>query len=411
MKRKEENVLNEALSSMKYLVRHRGGVQIPILNKTLDTLRIGKKIIHIDNHIPALIEDAFFNLGYEQKDGTKPVIAAKRKTQYGWHLVWQLPPGVSFGKVKGDKDTLQDSCNAWIELLWRAGKCHMDVYCGSLPEKAVPFEWDPAPYLNKMNLPIPIGIYQCGLEVVDLAVIPHLLIGGATNWGKSNFLHSLIASLLMLQVIIVVIDHKRLDFGYLSGLCLLSKRERETLAILEALNNEMERRFDILEAANVVKIQEYPGNDLPYIIVIIDELAECNSDEVMYYIDRLARLARAVGIHLVGATQRPSTKVINGDTRSNFPGRLCFQMSDEVSSRVILGENCSAAAWLPAIQGRAIFKFGLAEREIQTMHLPHKKAKELAAGIKGRTIGGWEAHVKPDRPSRDKPEVKRLAPR
>lgn len=407
MKRKEENVLSEALASMSYLMRHRGGIKIPIIDKQLDRIKLGKKVLYLDNQIPALIQDTFHNLGYERKDKTKPVLAAKRKTAYGWHLVWNLPPGVSFSQVKHDKEYFQDAVNGWVEVLWRSGKVHMDIYIGSFPDKPVPFEWNPDPYLNKMNLPIPIGIDQCGMVVVDLAIIPHLLVGGATNWGKSNFLHVLIAALLTCQAFIVVIDHKRLDFGYLDGLCLLSKRDAQTLAIMEALNDEMERRLDILEAAGAVKIQEY-HEEMPFIVVIIDELAECNNDKVMYYIDRLTRLARAVGIHLVSATQRPSTKVINGDTRSNFPGRLCFQMADEISSRVILGENCSAAAWLPAIQGRAIWKFGLSEREVQTMHLPHKQAKELAQSFKGKSVGGWEAHVKPER---RESEVIRLPPR
>ena len=393
MARKKENVLTELQGSIGYILRHRSGIKI--LDKQIDRLKFGNKTLYLDNHVPALIQDTFDNLGYEQRDGTKPVLAEKRKTDHGWHLIWNLPPGVSFAQVKKDKDFFQDSINGSIELLWRHGKAHMNVYIGSFPEGEIPFEWNPEPYLlEKMNLPIPIGYHQRGIEVVDLAVIPHLLAGGATNWGKSNFLHTLIAALLKLQVIIVVIDHKRLDFGYLDGLCLLSKREHETLAIMEALNREMERRLDILEAAGAVKIQEYQG-DMPYIVVIIDELAECNSKEVMELIDRLARLARGVGIHLVAATQRPSTKVINGDTRSNFTGRMCFQMSDETSSRVILGENCSAAAWLPAIQGRAIWKFGISEREVQTMYLPHTRAKELAKEMKGRSVGGWEVHVKP----------------
>lgn len=382
MRKKQEPVLTELLGSLGYLARHRSGIRI-----------FGKEVPHSDNKIPALIQDVFQNKDYEQKDGQKPVIAAKRKTEYGWHLVINLPPGVSFHQVKNDKDFFQDAVNGWIEILWRQGKVHMDIYVGSFPEGEAPFIWSPEPYLSKMDLPIPIGVHQSGLEVVDLAVIPHLLIGGATNWGKSNFLHALIAALLQLDTIIVVIDHKRLDFGYLKDLCLLAKRENETATILQALDCEMERRFDILEAADVVKIQEYEGV-VPYIVVVIDELAECNSDAVMALLDRLARLSRAVGIHVVAATQRPSTKIINGDTRSNFPARLCFQMADESSSRVILGENCSAAAWLPAIKGRAIWKFGLAEREVQTMYLPHDKAKELARNMKGRSVGGWEVNVK-----------------
>jgi len=368
----------------------------------LDRLSVGNKTIYLDNKVPALIQDAFSNLGYEQKDGTKPVIAEKRKTNYGWHLVWQLPPGVSFAKVRSDKDTLQDSCNSWIELLWRKGKCHMDVYHGDLDDELI-YSWDPSLY-PKMNLPLPIGYSQKGLEVLDLPKGPHVLVGGVTNYGKSNVLHTWANALLQARAIVCIIDHKRLDFGYLQDLCILARREAETLALLEALNNEMERRIDKLEAAGVVKIQDYQGDDMPYIVLIIDELAEANSEKAMYYIDRLVRLARAVGISVIAATQRPSTKVIPGDTRANFAVRICFQAADETSSRVILGETCSAAAWLPAIPGRCIYKYGLTEREVQAMYLPHEKARELAKQFKLERR--WDINVKPT-----EPKIKRLTPR
>lgn len=118
MRRKKETVLTEVMGSVGYLLKHRGGINIKnlpwIKDVELDRLGWGKRIIYLDNKVPALIQDAFNNLGYEQKDGQKPVICAKRKTEYGWHLVWQLPPGVSFAKIRGDKDALQDSCNSFI---------------------------------------------------------------------------------------------------------------------------------------------------------------------------------------------------------------------------------------------------------------------------------------------------------
>ena len=411
-KKQEENLVAETLEGLKYMLRHRGGIKIPHLPfmdgpKKIDTLKLGKKVIHLDNEVPALIEDVFNNLGYEQKDGTKPIIAAKRKFENGWHLVIQLPPGASFAQVKRDKEFFADAANAGIEILWRSGKVHMTINIGDIPTK-VDFNWNPEPYLGSMYLPIPIGYGRMGLEVIDLSVLPHLLISGATNWGKSNWLHVLIATILMLNnVIVCVIDHKRLDFGYLRDLCIIAKRENQTMALLQAIDREMETRLDLLESADAVKIQEY-DETLPYIVLVVDELAEISNQDVMYHIDRLVRLARAVGIHVVAATQRPSVQIIPGDTRSNFTGRLAFQMSDESSSRIILGENSSGAAWLPAIQGRAIWKFGISEKEVQAMFLPHKKAKELARNMKGRTIGGFDINATA---KERKPEVKRLKPR
>jgi hypothetical protein len=99
-RKKEENVLAEALASARYLLRHRGPIQI--IGRKIEQVRIGKKVIYLNNQVPALIQDTFDNLGYEQRDDTKPLLAAKRHTEYGWHLVWNLPPGVSFNQVRQD---------------------------------------------------------------------------------------------------------------------------------------------------------------------------------------------------------------------------------------------------------------------------------------------------------------------
>ncbi|GAB6180976.1 hypothetical protein JCM14036_22950 [Desulfotomaculum defluvii] len=274
------------------------------------------------------------------------------------------------------------------------GNLHMDIMTGALP-RLVAYEWEPEQY-KKMALPVPVGYSQRGLEVFDLAESPHLLVAGCPGYGKSNFLHVLIHSLMPVGKVAIV-DLKRLEFAYLKEHCLVTRTEQDARKLLRALNREMERRIDTLEAAGVVKVQDYSGDDMPFIVLVVDELAEVKDEEVLYLIDRIVRLARAVGISVVAATQRPSTKVVSGDTRAMFTARLCYQVPDEISSRMILGETCSQAAHLPGIKGRGIFKYGLTTMEVQTAFLPLAQAKRI---LPGKTRG-WDIE----------PEGKRLLPR
>lgn len=204
--------------------------------------------------------------------------------------------------------------------------------------------------------------------VVDLAELPHLLIAGATGQGKSVGLNVLLASLLYKkhpsQLKFVLVDPKKVE------LTLFNKIERHFLAklpdggdaiitdtkkVIHTLNSlcvEMDLRYDLLKDAQVRNIREYnkkfverklnPNNGhrfLPYIVLVIDELADLMmtaGKEVETPIARLAQLARAIGIHLVVATQRPSVNVITGTIKANFPARLSFKVSSKIDSRTIL---------------------------------------------------------------------------
>jgi S-DNA-T family DNA segregation ATPase FtsK/SpoIIIE len=376
MSRKEDNAFAEAVTAMSYLLRHRGPIRIPALPgikpRTIDTIKLGTKTIYLNNTIPALIEDTFANLGYEQKDGTKPVIAAKRKTEYGWHLVINLPPGVSFKQLKNDKDYFQDATNAWIELEWKAGKCHMNIQVGELPTY-IEYQWDPELYAN-MKLPIPIGYSRTQPIVLDLPESPHLLIGGSTGYGKTSLIMAIIQAVIG-KTYVVIIDLKGIDFGYLENHCLLAQSNEEATLVLAALNNEFEKRKLILRRYKVRKWSDCP-EPIPYIVVIIDEIAELSKDNIIL-MDRLVRLARATGISIIAASQRTSTQVIPGDTRSNFVARICFKVASAADCRVIMGEDCGLAGEMMPIKGRAIYRFGIDLLEVQSMFLNPDKAEEL----------------------------------
>lgn len=204
--------------------------------------------------------------------------------------------------------------------------------------------------------------------ITDLSVMPHLLIAGATGSGKSVALNTIITSMLYKaspdEVKLILIDPKRLEFSIYEGIphlmCPVVKNPRKAEAVLLDVIKKMEARYHKLGLLRVRNIEQYNRQvrgllkekkgeidiegvedlkPLPYILVIIDELAELmmiGAQEVEYCIARLAQLARAVGIHLVMATQRPSIDVITGTIKNNFACRIAFRVPSKVDSRIII---------------------------------------------------------------------------
>lgn len=204
-----------------------------------------------------------------------------------------------------------------------------------------------------LALPVALGADVSGQAVVaDLARMPHLLIAGATGSGKSVCLNAIITCLLMNhspeQLRLVLIDPKRVELTAFAGVPHLAFSEiivdlDRVVGTLQAVINEMESRYRRLERARVRDIASYneraQGPGLPYWVVIIDELADLMISapyQVEHQVVRLAQLARATGIHLVIATQRPSVDVVTGLIKANFPTRIAFAMSSQVDSRTVL---------------------------------------------------------------------------
>ena len=222
---------------------------------------------------------------------------------------------------------------------------------------------------SNMELPIALGkTISNETFVVDLAKMPHLLMAGATGQGKSVGLNAVLTSLLYrkhpAEVKFILVDTKKVE------LTLFNKIERHYLAklpdsdeaiitdttkVVNTLNSlciEMDNRYDLLKSAMVRNIKEYNNkfkarklnqNDghqfLPYIVLVIDEFADLimtAGKEVETPIARLAQLARAIGIHLIVATQRPSVNVITGIIKANFPARIAFRVTSKIDSRTIL---------------------------------------------------------------------------
>lgn len=204
--------------------------------------------------------------------------------------------------------------------------------------------------------------------VTDLSIMPHLLIAGATGTGKSVALNALITSILYKaspeEVKLILIDPKRLEFAQYDGiphlLCPVVRDPKKAERILQDAIKKMEERYQRLGFLRVRNIEQYNHQvkkilkekrgklteeekeklkPLPYLVIIIDELAELmmiGAQEVEYCIARLAQLARAVGIHLVMATQRPSIDVITGTIKNNFSSRIAFRVPSKIDSRIII---------------------------------------------------------------------------
>ena len=223
---------------------------------------------------------------------------------------------------------------------------------------------------SKMELPVAIGkTISNDVFMFDLHKLPHLLVAGATGQGKSVGLNAIITSLLYKkhpnELKFVLVDPKKVEFSIYNQItshfmAALPENDDEPIITdvnkvvrtLNSLCKLMDHRYDMLKMAQVKKIEEYnekfvnhkldmtKGHEyMPYIVVIIDEFGDLimtAGKEIELPIARIAQLARAVGIHMVIATQRPTTKIITGNIKANFPGRIAFRVTSVVDSRTIL---------------------------------------------------------------------------
>jgi len=209
---------------------------------------------------------------------------------------------------------------------------------------------------SKGRLPLALGKDVTGTPVVaDLTAMPHLLVAGATGSGKSVGLNSMICSILYkttpADVRFLLIDPKRLELSVYEGiphlLAPVVTDSKEAAARLRWIVGKMDERYKTLQTKQVRSIEGYnkavgPDEHLPYWVVVVDELADLmvvSAGEVQTSLVRLAQIARAVGIHLIIATQRPSVDVVTGLIKANFPTRIAFQVASKVDSRTVLDGN------------------------------------------------------------------------
>ena len=215
------------------------------------------------------------------------------------------------------------------------------------------------------NILVALGKDLMGNPIVaDIAKMPHLLVAGSTGSGKSVCVNSMICSILMRykpsDVKLVLVDPKKVELSNYNGtphlLCPVVTDPKKASITLQKIVSEMEKRYEMFSDTGVKKISEYnqyvekenkrhpesPLSKMPYIVVIIDELADLMlvaSKEVEDSIMRITQMARAAGIHLIVATQRPSTDIITGVVKANIPSRISFAVASQIDSRTILDSS------------------------------------------------------------------------
>ena len=207
---------------------------------------------------------------------------------------------------------------------------------------------------KEIKLPIALGKNISGTPIIgDLSAMPHLLIAGTTGSGKSVCINTIILSLLFKHTPekckFILIDPKMLELSTYEGiphlLCPVITEAKKAASVLGWVVKEMESRYRLMTKEGVRNIDGYNAKHklpMPYIVVVVDEMSDLMlvaGKEIENYIQKLSQMARAAGIHIIMATQRPSVDVITGTIKANFPTRISFQVTSKIDSRTILGEQ------------------------------------------------------------------------
>ena len=240
---------------------------------------------------------------------------------------------------------------------------------------------------KKIKLPIALGKSISGEPITgDLSSMPHLLIAGTTGSGKSVCINTIILSLLYRHTPekckFILIDPKMLELSTYEGiphlLCPVITEAKRAASVLGWVVKEMESRYRLMTRVGVRNIDGYNEKHkifMPYIVVIVDEMSDLMlvaGKEIENYIQKLSQMARAAGIHIIMATQRPSVDVITGTIKANFPTRISFQVTSKIDSRTILGEQGAEQ-----LLGKGDMLYMSSANRITRIHAPFVSENEI----------------------------------
>ncbi len=240
---------------------------------------------------------------------------------------------------------------------------------------------------REIKLPIALGKSISGDPIIgDLSTMPHLLIAGTTGSGKSVCINTIILSLLYRHTPdkckFILIDPKMLELSTYEGipslLCPVITEAKKAASVLGWVVREMENRYKLMTKVGVRNIDGYNSKhkvSMPYIVVIVDEMSDLmlvSGKDIENYIQKLSQMARAAGIHIIMATQRPSVDVITGTIKANFPTRISFQVSSKIDSRTILGEQGAEQ-----LLGKGDMLFMSSANKITRIHAPFVADDEI----------------------------------
>lgn len=346
-----------------------------------------------------------------------------------------LAPGVRISKIRTLEDdiALSLSANGIRIIAPIPGKGTVGIEVPNAKPQIVSMEslLNSRPFQEtKYELPIALGkTITNEVYMADLAKLPHLLVAGATGQGKSVGLNAIIGSLLYkkhpAELKFVMVDPKKVEFSIYAPLLKhflaaipdndepIITDVHKVVRTLKSLCVEMDTRYDLLKTAKCKNIKEYnakfksrqlnPNKGhrfLPYIVVIIDEFGDLimtAGKEVELPIARIAQLARAVGIHMVIATQRPTTTIITGNIKANFPGRMAFKVMQRIDSQTILDRT--GANQLVG-RGDMLFLAGAEPTRVQCAFLDTPEVERISEFI-GEQVGYYAPYELPEPPADD----------
>ena len=242
-------------------------------------------------------------------------------------------------------------------------------------------------FKKDIKLPIALGKNISGAPMIgDLSSMPHLLIAGTTGSGKSVCINTIILSLLYRHTPekckFILIDPKMLELSTYEGiphlLCPVITEAKKAASVLGWVVKEMESRYRLMTKEGVRNIDGYNSKHklpMPFIVVIVDEMSDLMlvaGKEIENYIQKLSQMARAAGIHIIMATQRPSVDVITGTIKANFPTRISFQVTSKIDSRTILGEQGAEQ-----LLGKGDMLFMSSANKMIRIHAPYVSENEI----------------------------------
>jgi len=314
-------------------------------------------------------------------------------TQEGeiWELAWRLPNRrqgpLLLQKVEEIGQELDAEVRIWLDrrgVLMRAGTA-------LIPEVVFYDEFYRQHQQPAGELVVGLGESRWGPQWADLVELPHLLVAGTTNFGKSVMVRQMLSRLVTLypptHLRLALVDFKRVELNLFEALPHVMPPEGQAaplsvardiksyLELLQVLNEALNERTARFEQAAVENLQTWnrramPSARLPYVVLAIDELAEVSVEEALdtedkklrseglALLSRFCRLGRALGFHVIAATQRPAADTVPGPIKSQLPARIGFNVPSGLESRIIFGEENSAAGRLPPRQGLGIWQWG-----------------------------------------------------
>ncbi len=360
---------------------------LPDINYLEKPSKISSKILNDKNKNsdPEFLEKILLDFGVEgkiKKISHGPVVTLNE---------FEPAPGIKVSKIINlSEDIARNTSSESARIATIPGKNTVGIEIPNLERESVFLSeiiYNDKFYKKEIKLPIALGKSISGIPIIgDLTSMPHLLIAGTTGSGKSVCVNTIIMSLIYKhspeKCKFILIDPKMLELSTYEGiphlLCPVITEAKKAASVLGWVVKEMESRYRLMTREGVRNIDGYNSKYkivMPYIVVIVDEMSDLMlvaGKEIENYIQKLSQMARAAGIHIIMATQRPSVDVITGTIKANFPTRISFQVSSKIDSRTILGEQGAEQ-----LLGKGDMLFMSSANKIVRIHGPYVSEKEI----------------------------------